>query len=511
MRKIIILIIITLITLLLVSCAFQIPTKTAQTPPTSIGPTSASENTSSPTSTSNQRDDFGCWPPSCSFMPAGMIRQMCEDWKAGKTVNWFDCSYMSDFPKCQKLCEFEMKSNNKPSTLPSIPTLPTGQNYSPPPAGYSGDTGQNNQMPSSTTKEQCAIFASVTDCSYVGSPDSENYKICIKCASSSASDKVVRSGIPTEDSEAENVRIYFTDFKHGRIIRIDDMTGKNWVSYGSLGTGIGQFTTPEKFSVQPDGHIYIADPNGNRIVRIDDLTGKGWVSYGSHGIDGGNSRGVGQFNQPHAVRLDAQGRIYIADGGNCRIVRIDDMTGKGWTEYGTGKQCGQSATTIGNTFDIAFDAQGRIYTIDGTDTPRIIRIDDMTGKGFVTYGTKGIGVDQFSEPQSITFDAQGRIYVADENKDTQGGRIVRIDDMAGKGWTTFPLTYSDPKIKLPHDIMISASGKIYIANTRNNGIVRMDDMTGKGYIEYAPYPDGQRNVYPNQLEAPKGIFVVERK
>ena len=421
-----------------------------------------------------QRDDFGCWPPSCSFMPAGMVRQMCEDWKAGKTVNWFDCSFFSQYPACQKLCEFEIKSGNPIETMPSLPsTSPTGQNYPQPPIGY-GQEGQNyeqnDQQPQANT------------------------------------------GIPPEDPGTENVYIYFTDFKHGRIIRIDDMTGKNWVSYGSLGTGIGQFTTPEKFLVQSDGHIYLADPNGNRIVRIDDMTGKGWVSYGSHGIDGGHSRGIGQFNQPHAVRLDAQGRIYIADGGNCRIVRIDDMTGAGWTEYGTGKQCGQSATTIGNTFDIAFDAQGRIYTIDGTDTPRIIRIDDMTGNGFITYGTKGTGVGQFTEPQSITFDAQGRIYVADEDKTTQGDRIIRIDDMTGAGWISFPLTgSSDPKIMLPHDIRISDSGRIYIANTRNNGIVRMDDMTGKGYISYAPYQNTEpRNTYTNQLEAPKGIFVVEK-
>ena len=468
--------------------------------------------TESPETKPQERDDFGCWPPSCSFMPAGMARQMCEDWKAGKTINWFDCSFFSQYPDCKKLCEFEMKSSNQTATMPSFPTSPTGENYPRPPTGEnypSSPTGQNYPQPTMPTLPAGENYPSPpTGKNYPQPPigysqDGQNY---------GQNDQQYQAdiGIPKEDSGAENVYIYFTDYKHSRIIRMDDMTGKNLITFGSIGTGIGQFTTPEKLFVQPDGHIYIADPNGGRIVRIDDMTGKGWLSYGSGGRGSYVARGIGQFNQPHAVRLDAQGRIYIAEG-NCRIVRIDDMTGKGWTEYGTGKQCGQSETTIGNPFDVAFDSQSRIYTVDGTDTPRIIRIDDMTGKGFVTYGTKGNGVGQFVEPQSIAIDTQGRIYVTDEDKETQGGRIIRIDDMTGKGWVTFPPVSPDARIKLPHDITIRASGKIYIANTADNSIVRMDDMTGKGYISYAPCANCPSGTDPNQLEAPKGIFIVERK
>ena len=57
------------------------------------------------------RDDFGCWPPSCSYIPDSSGRQNCEDWKAGKPVQWpTDCNYFSGQPPCQKLCEFETSS-----------------------------------------------------------------------------------------------------------------------------------------------------------------------------------------------------------------------------------------------------------------------------------------------------------------------------------------------------------------------------------------------------------------
>lgn len=56
------------------------------------------------------RDDFGCFT-SCSIFSEQMGTEMCENWKAGKAVQWPpDCSLLSKYPNCVKLCESE-KSN----------------------------------------------------------------------------------------------------------------------------------------------------------------------------------------------------------------------------------------------------------------------------------------------------------------------------------------------------------------------------------------------------------------
>lgn len=75
-------------------------------------PSQTSQQIQSPKQTTpNQRDDFGCFPPSCSYIPDPSGQQICEDWKSDKQVAWpSDCSYFSGQPACQKLCEFETSS-----------------------------------------------------------------------------------------------------------------------------------------------------------------------------------------------------------------------------------------------------------------------------------------------------------------------------------------------------------------------------------------------------------------
>src|SRR5437879_12852428 len=81
-------------------------------------------------------------------------------------------------------------------------------------------------------------------------------------------------------------------------------------------------------SPPPVPKIYVADASNNRIVRMDDMTGAGWTPFGTSGS------GMNQFNGPFGIFVSAE-QIYVADRNNNRIVRMDSMTGAGWTESGT--------------------------------------------------------------------------------------------------------------------------------------------------------------------------------
>jgi hypothetical protein len=123
------------------------------------------------------------------------------------------------------------------------------------------------------------------------------------------------------------VQIYIADSSNDRIVRIDDLGGTNWTTFGIYGTGANQFIVPRGVFVDTAGKIYVTDAGNNRIVRIDDMSGANWTTFGTLGA------GTNQFVFPSSVFLDTSGKIYVTD--HSRVVRIDDLSGTNWTEFGT--------------------------------------------------------------------------------------------------------------------------------------------------------------------------------
>ena len=192
----------------------------------------------------------------------------------------------------------------------------------------------------------------------------------------------------------DSLHIYVPDCNNHRIIRIDDMTGSGWVSYGTEGSGVGEFYRTTAVAIGPEGRVYIADFGNDRIVRIDNMSGEGWVSLGTEGS------GIGELSGPRGIDIvGPDGKIYVSDCNNNRIVRMDDMSGAGWVSYGGptyGSGIGEFHHTLG--IDVGYD--GKIYVADnGND--RIVRIDDMSGAGWISYGSEGSGIGEFIGPFDI--------------------------------------------------------------------------------------------------------------
>jgi len=195
------------------------------------------------------------------------------------------------------------------------------------------------------------------------------------------------------------------------------MSGSGWTALGSLGNGTNQFINPAGVAVDASGHIYIADVGNSRIVRMDDMNGTNWTTIGSSG------RGASQFKSPNGVAVDASGHIYIADYGNYRIVRMDDMSGTNWTLLGGigHSDHGSGTNQFSYPAGVALDASGHIYIADSGNY-RIVRVDDMSGTNWTTLGSSGRGTNQFDHPWGVAVDGGGNIYGAD----IRNNRIVRF-------------------------------------------------------------------------------------
>ena len=102
------------------------------------------------------------------------------------------------------------------------------------------------------------------------------------------------------------------------------------------GDGPNRFNGPSGVAVAPNGDIWVADGHrggNNRIVKFS-TDGTFLLEIG--GGVGSESKEAARFSDPHDIKLDSQGRVYVADRGNSRI-QVFDQGGTLlyiWTHYG---------------------------------------------------------------------------------------------------------------------------------------------------------------------------------
>jgi streptogramin lyase len=87
--------------------------------------------------------------------------------------------------------------------------------------------------------------------------------------------------------------------------------------------GSGGLAAPKHLSIDLDDNVMIADTESNTIRKYDIAT-KTVVKVaggGTGALDG--SPDMAKLARPHGVFVDGQGRIWIADSFNDRVLRID--------------------------------------------------------------------------------------------------------------------------------------------------------------------------------------------
>jgi sugar lactone lactonase YvrE len=102
---------------------------------------------------------------------------------------------------------------------------------------------------------------------------------------------------------------------------------------GVAGLGPDRFNGPTSVVVGPNGDIFVSEgheaASNNRIIKFasDGTFIKAW---------GGTGTRAGQFTVPHALAMDSQGRLFVADRDNNRI-QVFDQEGRlleVWVQFG---------------------------------------------------------------------------------------------------------------------------------------------------------------------------------
>ena len=150
--------------------------------------------------------------------------------------------------------------------------------------------------------------------------------------------------------------------------------------------------------VDAAGNIYISDGGNNRIRKVNPAgiittyAGTGQATYGG---DGGPATAAQIFG-PWQLALDQSGDLYIADYGNSRVRKIDSSgiittVAGGGTGLGDGGPA-TAAGVGGNLLGVAVDAAGNLYI---TSDARIRKVDAATGliSTIAGNGTPGFSGD----------------------------------------------------------------------------------------------------------------------
>ena len=195
--------------------------------------------------------------------------------------------------------------------------------------------------------------------------------------------------------------------------------------------------------------------------------------------------------------MDGAGNLYIADGGNQRIRKVNAATGNISTVAGTGTRGfsgdGGAATSARLSFPrrVAMDGAGNFYIGDSSNH-RIRKVDAATGNisTVAGTGTRGFSGDggaatsaRLSFPRGVAVDGAGNLYIADASNhrirkvDTSGN----ISTVAGTGTSSFGGdggAATSATLNSPRGVALDSSGNLYIADASNHRIRKVDATTG---------------------------------
>jgi streptogramin lyase len=267
----------------------------------------------------------------------------------------------------------------------------------------------------------------------------------------------------------------------------------------------------------PDGAIWFCEYSGQRIRRvtpdgkIEKIAGTGETGYSG---DGGPAIKA-SFNQPHEIRFDKHGDLFIVDMRNHAVRKIDMKSKTISTVAGTG-EAGYSGdggpadkAKLKKPHSIQFGPEGDLYICDIGN--HVIRKLDMkthtistfagTGKAGDTHDGALIQGTSLRGPRSIDFDSHGNLFLATR----EGNQVFRFDMKAEKiihlagtgksGFTGNGGPAREATLKGPKGIAIDAEGNVWLADTESHTVRRitkstrnLDVIVGDG--EKGDGPDG---------------------
>lgn len=177
-----------------------------------------------------------------------------------------------------------------------------------------------------------------------------------------------------------------------------NITAVPFIATSTLSAGMpvsiqgGLFILQSEIGGTLNNFVYVCDQGNNRI-NIYDWLGNFISSFGSFGT------GNGQFNAPYDVTTDGT-NVFVTDTGNNRV-QIFDMLGNYVSQFGSP---GSATGTFNKPLGIAVD-NNFLYVVDSNNS-RFQVFQKISPYTFIqSIGSYGSGVNQFNNPTDCAVDS----------------------------------------------------------------------------------------------------------
>jgi sugar lactone lactonase YvrE len=283
--------------------------------------------------------------------------------------------------------------------------------------------------------------------------------------------------------------LYIGDFGNStiRAINLNTAAVSTFAGTGTPGLLNGPVTSAEfngtaNIVLDASGDIFVADEENNVIREI--TTGGNVLTVAGSGTSGykDGSAVTAEFNYPEGMVIDGSGNLYVADGHNNVVRKINLSTGTVSTYAGTGTagfaNGAIGSATFNDPYGMAIDASGNLYVTDiMNNCIRKITVSSGTVSTFAGSGTKGFtngaaAAATFYYPLGCTFDSGGNMYVSDTynnviRKIATDGTVSTFAGTGAQG--SADGTASAATFNFPIGLAVSGNS-VYVADTHNNTI-----------------------------------------
>lgn len=269
---------------------------------------------------------------------------------------------------------------------------------------------------------------------------------------------LINSALPTdgvtEESPAGIVSdsggsLYIVDSSYNKIYKLNSIGGLV-ATWGSTGNGQGQFNTPFGITRDSSNNLYVADFGNNRIQKLSQSGSylAGWGASGS---------GNGQFNGPAGVCASGS-NIYAVDQGNCRVQKFT-TSGSYISKLGTK---GYGRYQFFDPEGITIDSQGRMYVADTYNNRLMV---------YSPYTSRPIAISISSPTASDTYDTDLPSVNISGGASASATSVTWANDRGGSGTCSGTSTWSASVQLSMGENVISVAARDSAGNTATDSII----------------------------------------